>query len=46
MNGEVLVEKQDGQLDNFNAIRPLLDLVGKRKGLIVAPMPRSWKKGC
>jgi hypothetical protein len=46
MNGQVMVEKRDGQLDNYNTIRPLLDLVDKWKGLIVAPIPRYWNRGC
>jgi hypothetical protein len=46
MNGEVMLEKRDEQLDNYNTIKPLLDLVDKSKGLIVAPMPRYWNRGC
>jgi hypothetical protein len=34
------------QRDNFNSIRPLLDLVGKRRDIIVSPMPRYVIWGC
>jgi hypothetical protein len=31
---------------HFTALKPLVDLVGKRKGIVVAPLPRYFAAGC
>jgi hypothetical protein len=33
-------------LEQYNAINPLWDLIGKRKGILVSPMPRHIVTGC
>jgi hypothetical protein len=38
MNGEVLICGKDQQLDYFKAIKPILDLVDNRKGLLITPL--------
>jgi hypothetical protein len=45
MEGEVRVCSPDMQLENFKAIKPLLDLFEKRKVLVVTPMPRYTYSG-
>jgi hypothetical protein len=46
MKGKVLVGKRDGQQENHDAIKPLLNMAGKRKGLIASPRPCYWSHGC
>jgi hypothetical protein len=46
MKGELRVERREGQYENYLALKPLLDLVDKRRGLVVAPMLRYWIKPC
>jgi hypothetical protein len=46
MHEEVMLCTRDTQLEHFKALKPLSDLVGKRKGLLVTPMPRYLVRGC
>jgi hypothetical protein len=46
MLGEVMLCTRDTQLEHFKALKPLFDLVGKRKGLLITPMPRYLVRGC
>jgi hypothetical protein len=44
--GELQVDVKDVQRDNFNEIKPLLDLAGKCNAIMVAPMPRYLINSC
>jgi hypothetical protein len=44
--GEIQVDVKEVQRDNFNEIKPLLDLAGKRNAIMVAPMPRYLLNSC
>jgi hypothetical protein len=44
--GDVVVASRDVMHEHFTAMKPLLDLVGKRKGIVVAPLPRYVAAGC
>jgi hypothetical protein len=46
VKGELMVASYDQQTDHFNALKPILDAIGKRPCLIVAPMPRFIIDGC
>jgi hypothetical protein len=46
IDGEVQVCPRDMQYEHFHALRPLLDVVGKNKTLLMAPMPRYIMSGC
>jgi hypothetical protein len=46
IEGEVQVATRETQLEHFYTIRPLLDAVGKKKTLLVAPLPRYITSGC
>jgi hypothetical protein len=45
IDGEVQVCPRDMQYEHFHALRPLLDVVGKKKNLLMAPMPRYLTAG-
>jgi hypothetical protein len=42
----VVVEPKQVQHENYKAIKPILDLVGNRRGIMISPMPRYWSKPC
>jgi hypothetical protein len=46
MEGDVVVEPKEVQRENFKAIKPILGLVGKRRGIMISPMPRYRSKPC
>jgi hypothetical protein len=46
VKGELMVASYEQQTDHFNALKPILDVIGKRQCLIVAPMPRFIIDGC
>jgi hypothetical protein len=46
IEGEVQVASRETQLEHFYTLRPLLDAVGKKKTLLVAPLPRYITSGC
>jgi hypothetical protein len=46
LSGELVMERRDGQQDIYKAVKPLLDMVEKRRGLLIALMPRYWKRAC
>jgi hypothetical protein len=46
IEGELFIERRDGQHDIYLAVKPLLYMVEKRRSLLVTPMPRYWKVAC
>jgi hypothetical protein len=46
VEGEVTVCSRDVLNEHLTALRPLLDLVGKRRGIMIAPLPRYVVTGC
>jgi hypothetical protein len=46
IEGEVQVCTRETQLEHFYTLRPLLDAVGKKKTLLMAPLPRYITSGC
>jgi hypothetical protein len=46
VTGDVVVGSRDVMHEHLTAMKPLLDLVGKRKGIVVAPLPRYVAAGC
>jgi hypothetical protein len=46
LEGEVAVCGRDTLLHHFNAIEPLLALVGRKRGIIITPLPRYIIAGC
>jgi hypothetical protein len=46
IEGELVISSRDTQAAHFAAMRPLLEAVGKKKCLWVAPMPRYLLRGC
>jgi hypothetical protein len=46
IKGEVQVASRETQMEHFHTIRPLIDAVGKKKTLLVAPLPRYITTGC
>jgi hypothetical protein len=44
--GDVVVASRDVMHEHLTAMKPLLYLVGKRKGIVVAPLPRYVAAGC
>jgi hypothetical protein len=44
--GEVTVASRDVMYEHYNTMKPLLDLVGKCKGIVAAPLPRYVVAGC
>jgi hypothetical protein len=46
MVGAVTVCSQEMQFEHFAALKPVLDVIGKRRAIIIAPMPRYIVSGC
>jgi hypothetical protein len=46
MHGEVIICGKDQQLEHFKAIKPILEMVDNRKGILITPLPRYFHKGC
>jgi hypothetical protein len=46
VRGELMVASYEQQTEHFHALKPILDVIGKRPCLIVAPMPRFIIDGC
>jgi hypothetical protein len=46
VEGEVTVFSHDTQLEHLKAISEILDAIGKRKCLLITPLPRYVTAGC
>jgi hypothetical protein len=46
VNGDLVVASREVQTEHFNALKPMLDAIGKRQCLIVSPMQRYIVGGC
>jgi hypothetical protein len=43
--GEVTIASSDVCREHMAALRPLLNLVGKKRGIVIAPLPRYTYSG-
>jgi hypothetical protein len=46
VEGEVTVCSRDVLNEHLTALRPLLELVGKKRGIVISPLPRYVVTGC